>query len=276
MGCCCSNDSTGKGEKVQLWKQKKTQLVDYKFKDVDASKFRDTSISGIRKYIQMLIATSNYFLFVALDIQISYWLLQADPTVYTNVRVGGILYAVFSAISIAFLCYNIYRGVQIYQSDDISDAFIQTEAYRMRNILSYDIFCFFTQITAKRTRRDKIVLYVSDSLYQMPQIMAVKAPQLAIMMTFHDALKVFANSENGIPTSQTSAAMKFGLLMGELALRMFAILILFPYVKCCMKQDSLAEYANYLVESRVNALVKTGKADIREDAEVEEEKGGCC
>jgi len=275
MGSCCSNDSTGKGEKVQLWKQKKTQLVDYKFKDVDVSKFRNTSMSSIRKYIQMLTASSNYFLFIALDIQIAYWLINADPVLYPTAKNGGIAYAAISALNIAYLCYNIYKGVQIYLSDDISDAFNQHEAYRIRNILSYDVFCFFTQITAKRSCRDKVVLYVADTLYQLPQLVSVKAPQLAIMMTYHDALKVFANSENGIPESQTSAAMKFGLLMGELGLRMFAIFILFPWVKCCMRQDSLAEYANYLIESRVNALVKTGKADVREDAEEEEQKG-CC
>lgn len=279
-GCCSCNCCGGggeKGEKMQLWKQKKNELVDYKFKDVDVSKFRDTSIKGIRKYITMLTASMNYFLYIALDVQIAYWLFQADPNLYPNAQASGIAYAVITGLNWAWIGYNVYKAYNIIKSDDISDAFTHSESYRIRNIMSYDVFCFFIKLTAKRTCRDKMVLFIADSVKQLPQLIAVKAPQVAIMMVNHDALNVFASSSQGeIPKSQASADMKFGLLMMELGARMFAVCILYPWVRCCMNRDSLPEYANYLIESRVNALVKSGKADINEKEDEEQGGGGCC
>jgi len=274
--CCGNKSSGGDSEKLQAWKQKKTQLVDYKFKDVDTSKFRDTSMKGIRQYIQMLTASMNYFLFIALDVQIIFYLFEADPNEYPKAMAGGIAYAILTGISFFYLGYNIYKAYQIIQSDDISDAFLHHEAYRIRNIMSYDVFCFFTQLTKKRSCKDKTVLYVSDSLYQLPQIIAIKAPQMAIMMVNNDVLHVFSDSKNGIPKSQTSADMKFAVLVLELWLRAFAVFILYPWIKCCKKQDDVPQYANYLVESRINNLVKSGKAGLNEEEEEEDNKGGCC
>jgi len=271
-GCC--GKSGGQTEKLEMWKQKKKDLVDYKFKDVDVSKFRDTRLSNIRKYIQMLTASSNYFLFIALDVQISYWLLKADPALYPHASASGAAYAAVSGLNIAWLCYNIYKAYTIVKSDDISDAYIHAETYRFKTITSFDVFCFFTKITSSRSCRDKAVLYVYDTLYQLPQIIFVKAPQIAIVLANTDALNVFANADNGIPKSQTSAAMKFGLLVLELGCRCFAVFIMWPWLRCCMGRRSLPEYANYLIESSVNSLVKTGKADVNQPED--EEKGGCC
>jgi len=274
-GCCSCSCGGNKGEKIQAWKEKKKDLVDYKFKDVDVSKFRNTTLSGIRKYITMLSGSTNYFLFIALDVQIIYWLFQADATLYPHAAAGGAGYAAITGLNMIWLGYNFYKAYNIIKSDDISDAFQHSETYRIRTIISYDVFCFFTKLTAKRTCRDKVVLFVVDSIYQLPQLIAIKAPQVAIMMYNNDALNVFSNSKNGIPTSQTSADMKFSLLLLELGTRMFAICFLFPWVRCCMNRDSLPQYADYLIESRVNALVKSGKADVNEP-EDEEQGGGCC
>lgn len=274
-GCCGGGGGGGeKGEKMEKWRQKKQELVDYKFKDVDVSKFRDTGLCMIRRYMTMLAASSNYFLFIALDIQVSYWLFQADETKFPQAKAAGAAYAAVSALNIVWICYNIYRAYQIYQSDDISDAFIHPETYRFRTIFHYDVFCFFNLITLNRTCKDKIVLYVYDSIRQLPQLICVKLPQIAIMMFANDALSVFANDENGIPKSQASADMKFSLLVSELGFRWFAICFLYLWVRCCMGQSSLPEYANYLIESRVNLLVKEGKASLL--TQEEEEKGGCC
>jgi len=223
----------------------------------------------------MLSASTNYFLFIALDAQICYWLFMADETQYPTAKAAGAAYAAFSAVNIAWICYNIYKAYKVVTSDDISDAFIHNESYRFRTITSFDVFCFFTQVTAKRSSRDKLVLYVYDSLYQLPQILCVKVPQVVILVYSHQALSAFASTPDGsdIPKSQTSAAMKFGLLAAELAARVFAVCILWPWVRCCMHKRSLPEYANYLIESRINALVKTGKADVNQP---EEEAKGCC
>jgi len=124
--------------------------------------------------------------------------------------------------------------------------------------------------------KEKIVLYVYDSIRQLPQIIGVKAPQLAIMMYANGALNVFANKDNGVPPSQASADMKFSLLIGELFLRIWAVSFLYLWVKCCMGQSDLPEYANYLIESRVNTLVKNGKASLITPEEEEKSKGCCC
>lgn len=275
-GCCSCCGGGNEKQGLETWRQKKKELTDYKFKDVDVSKFRDTGFCMLRRYGQMLSVSTNYFLFIALDIQVSYWLFKADPTLYPNAKACGAAYAAFSALNIAWLLYNIYKAYTIINSGDISDAFIHHESYRFLTITNYNIFCFFTQITFNRTCRDKTVLYVFDSLYQIPQIIFIKAPQAAILLTSYQALGLFASTEEGasIPKSQPSADLKFGFLMAELGFRVFAVFILWPWVRCCMNKRSLPEYANYLIESQVNALVKTGKADLNQPEE--QDKGGCC
>jgi len=274
-GGCCGGGAQ-KGEKMEKWRQKQKELHDYKFSDVDVSKFRVTKLANIRKYITMLMASTNYFLFIALDVQVSYWLFQADPNEFPQAVACGAAYAAVSGLNIAWTFYNIYRAYQIYQSNDISDAFIHPETYRFRTIISYDVFCFFNLVTAKRSCKEKIVLWVYDSIRQLPQIVFVKAPQLAIMMFANDALKVFANKDNGIPPSQASADMKFSLLVAEIWSRFFAVTFMYMWVKCCMGQDSLPEYANYLVESRINTLVKNGGASLAPEEDEDQKGKGCC
>jgi len=281
--CCggCGGSETTKlkqGEESE-WVKKSKDLSDYKFKDVDTSKFRQLNKTTVKKYVTMLTGTSNYVLFFVLDVFVTYWLLKADPNEFPKARTGGILYGVFSGIGFAYLIFNIGKAVKIIKSDDVSDSFIHTESYRIRCLMSFDVFCFFAKVTAARKCKDKMVLYVYDSLYQLPQILLVKVPQIVIMTVNNDALKMFSDSKNEIPTSQSSANMKFSLLLLELALRAFAVFIMYPWLKCCMMRTSdLPKYANYLIESRINTLVKNGKADLNQ--EEEEDTGGkgcsCC
>jgi len=266
-GCCggcggCKCCGATEASTNPNWKQKKETLKDYKFKDVDLSKFRIMTIANVRKYITMVTVSLQYFLNYGVDIHIAYTLLTVDRDLYPKAFPSGIAYAVFAGMGTAILAYSIYRAVQVIQSDDISDAFIQHEAYRFKSILSYDVFCFFNLVTSKRSTKDKVVLFVKDTLYQLPQIISVKIPEFILIMNNIDALKMFAsqNSNSGIPGSQWSANMKFSVLLLELAGRMFAVFILFPWVKCCMVKQDINEYADYLIESRINDLVEKGGA----------------
>jgi len=222
-------------------------------------------MKNFRKYITMLTVSFNYFLNYALDIQIAYYLILADPELYPIARASGIAYAVFAGVGTAILAYNIYRAVKIIESDDISDAFGHAEAYRWRSIFSYGTFCFFNKLTSSRSCKDKIVLYVRDSIVQLPQLILVKIPEFVLIMHNIDALQLFASSEkkSDIPKSQVSANMKFSTLMIELWVRALAIFILFPIVKCCfLKGTNINEYSNFLIESKVNDLVEKGDAEI--------------
>lgn len=79
-GCCggcsgCKCCGTNEAEKDPNWQKKKENLKDYKFKDVDLSKFRVMTMANFKSYITMLTVSLQYFLNYAVDIQIAYFLI---------------------------------------------------------------------------------------------------------------------------------------------------------------------------------------------------------
>jgi len=248
----------------------------FKFSDIDLSHFRIMTFKNFSKYGKAISSDISYFLGYAVDVHIAITLMQADTTLYPKAHVSGIAYIAFTALSLALLAYYVFMAIDIISSGYVSYCYIQTEAYLISSIRSYDHFCFMSKLTSNIGCKNKLVLYVYSNTYQLPQLMVTKVPQTVLIMLNTDALQTLAkNTQNsGIPGSQVSAIMKLILLYWELAFTGMTVLVLYFCLRCCVTKGNLGDYAHDLIEKRVEALLtgKSGKGSIKNPADFETEK----
>jgi len=204
------------------------------------------------KYLFLWNSAISYFYNFGLDMYIAYSLLTVDLEIYPTADQGGMAYGVFTALSVGWLIYNLYEARTILSQGKICEAYVHQESYRLSTLFSVQKFTLYSKVS--KGLKDRWILFLLDSMYQLPQIIFVRIPQFILILFFRQALQAFHISKAG---SFIAVFLKLMLLIFELGCRVMVIQLSFPWVMCCLKKDeTLYQRANTMIRRHMEALLQ--------------------
>jgi len=209
------------------------------------------------KYIFMWNTVGTYFYNYGLDMYIAYCLFTADHIVYPNVDQGGVAYGVFSLLSFGWLVYNLLEARSILSQGKICETYVHQESYRLSTLFSIQKITLYSKVS--KGLKDHWILFLLDSMYQLPQIIFVRIPQLILIFYFNQPLQAFHISKAG---SFIATLLKLVLLVFELGARVAVIQLSFPWVMCCLsKNETLYQRANHMIKKHMEELLEGKEID---------------
>jgi len=224
------------------WEKKRAKngVGDFNFDDVDLTLFRDEKTMMKIKY---WITRAQAFKII-IDYGTDIWLTiaVAEQDIFL-----GILYIFFVLASIILKVFDIKAAKVVIKSDDISDNFINKEAFRYQTIKSYDRFCLMNMIKKKRSRNDKMLFAAYFSANTWKRLLFVAVPQLVIAITFT------VNSGQAIEENPSIIAKIITMYMS--IYKLFILIIVYPCLKCYA--GSVSNMASYRIDKHLtNAIAE--------------------
>lgn len=233
----------------RLWKEH--NILDYTFSEIDLRVFR---ISGCVMRTKWLIAIGTAMSFIwgfLSDLWVLYVKYRDDP----DNLLGLGIYGATVVISLTILFFEVKEARLILSTDDVSDCFINKEAYLWKIVTSYDTFCLFKRIGKKNDRHDRLMKMMFFILKNGKRLLLVKIPQFALTLMFIR-----------IETISIISAMGFKILFLSFSMTKLVIsLLAYPCIQNFVQEElnipdfskfGLSSYVTFLIEKDFNEIIK--------------------
>eukprot|EP00808_Paulinella_micropora_P019956 g58699.t1 len=239
---------------ARLWKE--YNIHDFSFSEIDLRVFR---ISGCWMRTQWLI-TIGFALSIVwgflFDLWVCYTKYRDDPGNWLGLG----LYIATVVISLIILRFEVKEARLILSTDDVSDCFINNEAYQWKMVTSYDTFCLFYRIGSKADCHDKIIKMQFFVLKEGWRLVLVRIPQFILSFIFiRNRLRIDVFSAFFVKILFHS----YGMLKLLIALCGYPFISSFVQEKYNIKDFSrfgLSSYVTFLIDLDFNQIITEQRA----------------
>lgn len=243
-------------------------LEDYRFKDIDLTKFRINTCMGRFWWIVTIL----------LSAQTVWGYISDGLVVYTTWRdtrdVGAtVAYLLTVIISTTILVCELKEARSIYRSGDVSDTCTNSEAYRYQRLRSYDSYCLFKQIGAHTTCNDTFLSMCYFALKGWVRSVFVTLPQLGITLYMSTALESMPTSGAWV-SNNWALGLKI-LLTGYYILVLLISALAYPCLRCYItaqmghKDYDLKQLYTFVVDKALNKAIRQ-----KQQEDLKDEQGG--